>query len=939
VGIGTLTDAAVGDQGPRLRGGWADHGELLAALDADFDGRETLRHACEQDAPLRQRRRPRRRHHAPHVRVLLRAIDGRPNARGGTHRINLLPTTCHVYFGSVMGATPTAAGPARPSPRASHRCRAPTERADRGDQVRGQDGSRPHRRHAAQPEAHAQLLDGEHGIDKFVHLVRGYFRMDGHHIQFNVVTADTLREAQADPDARDLIVRVAGYSDYFCDPPGPPGRDHRPHRAPGHLTPTRAEPLHWRHSRHHRRSAMLTIAAIAVVALLLIAFAAPVAKAGEPHPFNVHDLIAMDRLSDPQASPDGRRICFAVSRLDLDKNKRVNDLHLIDADGSNHRRLTTHPSGSSSGKWSPDGTHLFFLSSRSGSSQVWRIPVDGGEAQQATDLPLDVGAFKISPDGTRLCVALDVFPGTTIDETRKRLDEEKDRKASGQLYDKLFVRHWDTWKDGRRSHLFIVAIADNVGASRASDLMESMDADCPGKPFGGDEDFTFTPDAMGIVFACRNAGREEAWSTAHDLYLVPTNAAASPEVIASGNGAFLTNPVFSPDGRTLSWLAMVRPGFEADRLRIMLMDWPDGKPRSLTEAWDRSPGSITWGNDSKTIYTHAQHLGQLPLFAIDAATGDATQLTEQGKVTGETVAGNRVVFGLCHLESPVELHSISPDGANLTHLTAINARRLEAIQFGEAEQFTFKGWNDETVHCYIVKPVGFVPTKKYPVAFLIHGGPQGSFGNDFHYRWNPQIYAAAGYATIMVDFHGSTGYGQDFTDAIRNNWGRVPFEDLQKGLAAAIDRCPWMNPDKVGALGASFGGYMINWIAGNWPDRFKCLVNHDGNIDERMAYYDTEELWFPEWERTGTPWENPEAYNEHNPIDHVDKWKTPMLVIHGQLDYRVVDTQGISTFTALQRRNIPSKFLYFPDENHWVLKPHNSIQWHETVLAWLDKWL
>jgi dipeptidyl aminopeptidase/acylaminoacyl peptidase len=257
---------------------------------------------------------------------------------------------------------------------------------------------------------------------------------------------------------------------------------------------------------------------------------------------------------------------------------------------------------------------------------------------------------------------------------------------------------------------------------------------------------------------------------------------------------------------------------------------------------------------------------------------------------------------------------------------------------GRPEQFTFAGWNDEIVHGWVVEPADFDPERSYPVAFLIHGGPQGSFSNNFHYRWNPQAYAGAGYAVVMVDFHGSVGYGQAFTDSIRGDWGGKPLVDLQKGLAAALERYPWLDDDRVCALGASFGGYMVNWIAGNWPERFRCLVNHDGNLDERLAYFDTEELWFPERDHGGTPWDNPEGYEKQNPVNYVKHWKTPMLVVHGARDYRVVDTQGISTFTALQRRGIPSKLVYFPDENHWVLKPHNSIFWHETVLGWLDRW-
>jgi dipeptidyl aminopeptidase/acylaminoacyl peptidase len=269
----------------------------------------------------------------------------------------------------------------------------------------------------------------------------------------------------------------------------------------------------------------------------------------------------------------------------------------------------------------------------------------------------------------------------------------------------------------------------------------------------------------------------------------------------------------------------------------------------------------------------------------------------------------------------------------------MNAKRLADVDMGRPEQFTFAGWNDETVHAYIVEPANFDPEKKYPVAFLIHGGPQGSFGNDFHYRWNPQTYTGAGYGAVMVDFHGSTGYGQDFTDSISGDWGGKPLEDLQKGLAAALERYAWLDGDRVCALGASYGGYMINWIAGNWPDGFRCLVNHDGVFDNRMMYYATEELWFPEWEHGGPYWKSPASHEKHNPANHVGDWQTPMLVVHGELDYRIPVSQGLAAFTALQRRGIPSEFLYFPDENHWVLRPSNSLLWHDTVLSWMDRWL
>jgi dipeptidyl aminopeptidase/acylaminoacyl peptidase len=682
---------------------------------------------------------------------------------------------------------------------------------------------------------------------------------------------------------------------------------------------------------------MLLLASLSIVAvfLLLVERFADTDGGQIGHPFTVHDLLAMERISDPQASPDGRQVVFVNRVTDFEENKGRTDLWLVNVDGSGLRRLTTHKAGSSAPRWSPDGKSIWFLSSRSESAQVWKLAVDGGEAEQVTDLALDVNGFLLSPDAAQLVIALEVFPDCeTPAQTKERLEEQEKRKASGRIYEQLFIRHWDTWKDGRRSHLFSMP----VSGGEPVDLMKGMEVDVPSKPFGGMEEVTLAPDGKSIVFAARNVGREEAWSTHFDLYEVPLDGSTAPRCLTEGNQAWLTNPEFSPDGKTLAYLAMARPGYEADRLRIVLRAWPDGETRVLTEEWDRSASTIVWAPDGKMIYTVAANLGQTSLFAVDVASGEVRTLVKEGKVFTPVAAGERVVFGLNHLRSPVELYAVEPDANGLRQITNINAEKVAAARMGEPEQFTFRGWNDEEVGCYVVKPVDFDSSKKYPVAFLIHGGPQGSFGNDFHHRWNPQCFAGAGYAVVMVDFHGSTGYGQAFTDAINGHWGDRPLEDLQKGLAAALERYSWMDGDRVAALGASYGGYMINWIAGNWPDRFRCLVNHDGNLCERLAYYDTEELWFPEWEHGGPEWENRDGYEKHNPINHIQSWKTPMLVIHGANDFRVVDSQGISTFTALQRKGIPSKLLYFPDENHWVLKPHNCILWHETVIGWLDQW-
>jgi len=679
--------------------------------------------------------------------------------------------------------------------------------------------------------------------------------------------------------------------------------------------------------------------ALATAGILMV-LCGGLAMAVETHPFSVHDMLAMQRVSDPRVSPDGSRVAFTLRTTDLEANKGRTDIYLAAVDGSWVRRLTTSDAGDSQARWAADGASLYFLSTRSGGSQVWRIALDGGEAEQVTRLPLDVDALEVAPGGGALLFSLAVFPGKTIEETKATLDAREKSKTTGMLFDRLFVRHWDTWSDGTRAHLF----AFPLPAGPARDLMAAMDADCPGKPFGGSEDFAVSPDGKTVVFSARDAGREEAWSTNFDLYQVPIDGSSAPLKITS-NPAWDAQPKLSPDGKYLAYLAMARAGYEADRYAIVIRDRATGSERRVDlrvdkgRFGDRSPGEYAWSSDGKELYCTAAHLGQNALFAVDAATGAARILVGEGTVAApQPLPSGRVLFGLHSLQGPTELYTVARSGGDIRRVTSVNDARIEATRRGKAEQFTFTGANGDTVYGYIVYPVDFDPARRYPVAFLVHGGPQGSFGNDFHYRWNPQSYAGAGYAAVMIDFHGSTGYGQEFTDAINGDWGGAPFEDLMKGLDFALAKYPFLDRDRMGALGASYGGYMINWIAGH-TDRFKALVCHDGNLDERMAYYDTEELWFPEWEHGGTPWDNPEGYVEHNPIDYVDRWKTPTLVIHGVKDYRVVYTQGLSTFTALQRRGVPSKLLIFPDENHWVLKPANSIQWHDTVLAWLDQWL
>ncbi len=678
---------------------------------------------------------------------------------------------------------------------------------------------------------------------------------------------------------------------------------------------------------------------LALVSLFIAGLNLP-SPAADTHPFSVHDMLAMERISDWQVSPDGKSVAFSVSVTDQEANRRRSDLYLAAVDGSGARQLTTNPAGDVQPRWSRDGRSLFFISTRSGSPQVWRLSMDGGEPEPITKLPLGVDALRVAPDGRYLLFSMAVFPDKSPEETKRILDDKEKSKTSGMIYERLFIRHWDTWEDGTRNHLFVYPLPSGP----ARDLMPGASMDCPSKPFGGAEEFGISPDSKTIVFTAKDAGREEAWSTNYDLFMVPADGSAAPRKITT-NPAWDGQPVFSPDSRTLAYLAMTRAGYEADRFDIVFRSWPNGNERKVvlraddSPRGDRSPGELVWSPDGKELFCTADHVGQHSIFAVDVADGKARIVVEQGTTASpQVLPGGGLLYGMHSLLGPTELYTTDRDGKDVRRVTHLNDARVAAARFGKPERFSFKGAKGDTVYGYLVYPVDFTPSRKYAVAFLIHGGPQGSFGNDFHYRWNPQAYAGAGYAVVMIDFHGSTGYGQAFTDAINNDWGGAPYEDLMKGLDFALQKYPFLDKERMGALGASYGGYMINWIAGH-TDRFKALVCHDGNLDEHMAYYDTEELWFPEWEHGGPAYRNPSGYIKDSPLAYVETWKTPMLVVHGGKDYRVVDTQGIATFTLLQRKGIPSKLLYFPDESHWVLKPANSIQWHETVLAWLAQWL
>ena len=657
---------------------------------------------------------------------------------------------------------------------------------------------------------------------------------------------------------------------------------------------------------------------------------------------DVRDLVKLDRVSSPLLSPDGDVVVFAQRSVDPDlkASTALYARNLLTRDASPPKRITPEGWNVNSPTFSNDGRILYFLSAKGGSQQLYAMPAAGGEPRQLTGFALDVDTYQLSPDGTRLAFSAATFAecGADLACTRRKLDERAADKASGRTYDQLFARHWDTWSDGRRNRLFLATLpaAGAAPIASASLLSGALDGDIPGKPFGDAGDYTWSPDGGHVVASVRVAGKAEPWSTNFDLYRLPLDGGA-PVNLTEANKAWDAGPVYSADGATLFYRAMKRPGFEADRYAIMAMDVATGRTREIAPDWDRSPSSLKPSADGRSLYVAAQSVGEYPLFRIDIDSGEVTELVGDGTVSSFDVAGDTLALTRNTIDSGDTLYVAQGEGAGLRQITPTAAERLPDVEFGEYEQFTFKGAGNETVHGYVVKPAGFQEGRTYPVAFLIHGGPQGSFGNGWSYRWNPQTYAGQGFAVVMIDFHGSTGYGQAFTDAISGDWGGKPLVDLQKGWDAALARYDFLDGDRACALGASYGGYMVNWIAGQWNDPWKCLVNHNGVFDTRSMGLVTEELWFTEWEFGGTVAANPAAYEKFNPARHIDKWKVPMLVVAGQNDFRVPIDQSLSSFTALQRAGIESQLLYFPDENHWVLKPHNSILWHDTVNAWLKK--
>jgi dipeptidyl aminopeptidase/acylaminoacyl peptidase len=691
------------------------------------------------------------------------------------------------------------------------------------------------------------------------------------------------------------------------------------------------------------------------------------------HLFTFEDMMALKRLSEPVPSPDGKWVVFAAEDVDLEANTKKSHLWIVPTSGGESRRLNETPNEEERPRFSPDGKRLIWTSKATDPTQIWMCDFDpssgalASKPHQATNISTGAEGAVWSPDGKNIVFISKVYPDANNDTENKQRDEElKKSKVKAKIFTKLFYRHWNAFTEFKRSHLFAFSADATVAAGVSPAGSEGTqptrlppqknqtaaprdltpgDHDVPPFNLGGQDMYAISPDGQEVAYTS-NIDEVEAPSTNNEIFIVPM-AGGAPKKISTSPGSDST-PLYSPDGKYLAWRSQARAGFEADKWRLFVQDRQSGKTRDLTEKFDRSVGSFTWWGPG-AIYFSCEDHGQAPIYIATAesrpdGSNAVVPLQHHGPeihADDLTWIYDTLFFSKMSIGAPNEIWKTAPTGMSASQtfepVTHMNDTLLSKIDMQPLESFTFKGANDDEVQGFMVKPPGFDPNKKYPLKFLIHGGPQGAWGNEWTYRWNAELLAVNRYVVVMINFHGSTGYGQKFTDSISGDWGGKPYVDLMKGLDYVEKTYPFIDKNREAALGASYGGYMANWLLGH-TNRFKCIVSHDGMFNAESAYGTTEELWFNEWEFKGPPWKQRELYRKWSPHLFAEKFKTPTLVIHGQNDYRLDVSQGFDLFTTLQRLKVPSEMLYFPDEGHWVLKPQNSRLWYKTVNDWVDQW-
>ncbi|HLW44202.1 MAG TPA: S9 family peptidase [Candidatus Acidoferrales bacterium] len=650
------------------------------------------------------------------------------------------------------------------------------------------------------------------------------------------------------------------------------------------------------------------------------------------------DMIAMHRLSDPQVSPDGKWVAYVVATPDMRANHSLSNIWIVPANGGEERQLTRSGSDSRP-RWSPDGKQIAFLSSRDGATQIYVMPVYGGEASRVTFLSTDVDNEVWSPDGKWMAFVSRVYPDCRDDACKKARDEEAAKNpVKAHIATRLLYRHWTDWADGKRGHLFVTAVTKGT----PHDLTPGADYDVPPFNLGAPEAIAFSPDSAELCFTA-DTQKDEALSTNGDLFTVSISGESEPKRITTNKGDDW-GPAYSPDGKWIVYRSQMTAGYESDRWQLMLYNRSNGEHTDITTNFDRNIESYAWSPDSRMIYFQAEDKAEMPIYSIGAAPGNSPKTVVADGFNGEfslSADGTRLVFSRSSLTYPAEIFSANSDGTGVRQITHQNAALLAPLELPAAEPFWFAGANNTKVEGLLVKPPHFDATKKYPMLLLVHGGPQGAWDDEWGYRWNPEIMAAPGYAVVMINPTGSTGYGQKFTDAIQSDWGGKPYVDLMDGVDYAIAHFPFIDRTRLAEAGGSYGGYMTDWIATH-TGRFRCLISHAGPYDLVSMYGATEELWFVEHDLRGTPWSDPETYAKWSPSTYaaaLGKFHTPMLVIDGELDFRVPYTQDLELFTALQRQGVPSKLMIFPDEGHWVLKPQNSKLWYHEFLDWLATYL
>ncbi len=644
----------------------------------------------------------------------------------------------------------------------------------------------------------------------------------------------------------------------------------------------------------------------------------PTVVAAQKRAITFDDYIALKTVSDPQLSPDGKWVAYTVSTPSLQDNRNVSRVWVVEVATGKSRQLTGGPGSDRQPRWSPDGKTLAFISTRDSGAQVWVLPIAGGDARKVSSLADGASDPIWLPDGSGLLVVSDIKwpPHQEIDQRNGSYPTE------ARIWTELMWRHWDDFRAGKRQHLFRVGVATGT----ATDLTP-VDHDVPTIATSGDGDVTVSPDSKDILVAM-HADTSVADNTNVDLYAVDGPVLRR---VTTSPGADNT-PRYSPDNHWASYLSMEHAGFEADRVRLMLADRRAGLPTPFdaTAGWNLSVGSYTWCPNSKCIYAVVEERGRDNIYRIDIPGYKRTRVITGGVNTSVQVAPDGRTLAYLH-QTNTQPAEVWVSGKALTHH---NDSALATLDLPPLEEFGFVGALGDSVFGWTQKPPGFDPTHRYPLVYLIHGGPQGAWTDSWGPRWNNQMFAARGFVVAEVNFHGSTGYGQKFTDAISQHWGDYPYQDLMKGVDV-VARLPYVDSTRMGAAGASYGGYMVYWIAGH-TNRFKVLVDHDGVFNTASMAGSTEELWFTDWEFGGPLYANRELYEKWSPLNHVSEWKTPMLIVHSQLDYRVDLSEGYQAFTAAKRMGVDAKFLSFPDEGHWVLRPRNRRIWWGTVLDWLE---